>query len=67
MTIKINNEHVELSEVTLNVSEILTLRNIPLGGTAVAINNKLITRSNWDMTTVKDGDNLTVISAAFGG
>lgn len=67
MRIKINNEACELSEYELTIADLLTLRHIPLGGTAVAINNKLITREKWETTCVKDGDALTVISAAFGG
>ncbi|WP_304382355.1 sulfur carrier protein ThiS [uncultured Duncaniella sp.] len=67
MNIVINNQKVELADKIINVADLLTERNIPLGGTAVAVNNHLITRMNWNMTFIKDGDVVTIISAAFGG
>lgn len=67
MRITINNQPVELSESEITLDELMTIRNIPAGGTAVAVNNRLITRSNWFATNIKEGDCLTIISAAFGG
>lgn len=67
MKIILNDQTLNLSDSLMNIAEFLSSQSIPLGGTAVAVNNRLITRSNWELTFLKDGDVVTVISAAFGG
>lgn len=67
MTITINNQQVELSEEFINLAQLLELRNVKAGGTAVALNNKIVRHENWETTTLSEGDSLTIISAAFGG
>lgn len=67
MKITINNELLDAPAADMTVREILSWRNIPDSGTAVAVNNRLVTRVQWDAVRIKEGDDITLISAAFGG
>lgn len=67
MYIILNNEKIQLSSDDMNITEILESRHIPLNGTAVAINDRLVVRSKWENTIPDEGDRITLISAAFGG
>lgn len=67
MYITLNNETLQLPEDNMTVSDVLQWQNRPDGGTAVAINNRLVRNTLWDSTKLQDGDNMVIISAAFGG
>lgn len=67
MRIFINNNSEEISLENPTLEDLLTLKNIPASGTAVAINNKLVRHTDWQHTIVRADDSLTIISAAFGG
>lgn len=58
---------VKTPSENMTLKEILAWRNIPDAGTALALNDRLVPRAKWDDTYVAQEDNLTVISAAFGG
>ena len=40
---------------------------LPLQGVAVALNNRMIPRSQWAEQEIKEGDSLVIIKAACGG
>lgn len=40
---------------------------LPQAGIAVAINNHVVPKSQWESRPLEEGDNLTVIQAACGG
>lgn len=67
MTIIVNNESRQIDPhttlYTLLQAEGLTGK----GGVAVAINGKLAPKTNWPGTLLKDGDELMIINAAYGG
>lgn len=67
MKILINNIITALPRDNMNVAEIVEWKELPAGTTAVALNDKLVRRQNWDLTIPADGDRLTLITAAFGG
>lgn len=67
MRIRINDQPADLDATTATVADLLKSRNIPSGGTAVAINAKLVRREQWEITELKEGDNVMIISAAYGG
>lgn len=66
MKILVNNIETEVPD-NCNVSTCLEQCAIPFDGTAVAVNNSLVRHSNWSTHILKNGDSLTVISAAYGG
>ena len=65
MKIKINNKETEVNATTL--SELAAELSLPQKGVAVAVNNRMVTRANWNQTEVKEGDNIVVIKAVCGG
>ena len=66
MKILLNNEEF-IVDKEISLSEFLLSHNIESKGVAVAINNKVVTKSLWDKTYLNDNDKITVIAAAFGG
>lgn len=67
MTIRLNNELITTPAEEMSVQALLEWRNIPLQGTAVALNDKLVRRGEWERILLKENDNVVIISAAFGG
>lgn len=66
MVIKVNDKPVEVSDGT-NVELLLQQLGVAPRGTAVAINDKIAKRDNWVSTQIEPGDNVLIISAAYGG
>lgn len=66
MTINVNNQEMNVSENSSLVTLLDTLK-ISKKGIAVAINNIVITKSQWDQTLLSDLDQITVIQATQGG
>lgn len=67
MTIFYNNEPLKLPSDNFTLEELAELKQIPQQGVAIALNDRLIKREKWSVTNLKDMDNVTVITAAFGG
>lgn len=67
MKIIFNNEITELPSDFTSVSELLLIKGIKPQGTAVAINDRIVKKNDWETTYFNDLDRVTVISAAFGG
>ncbi len=65
MKIKFNGE--ELETTSLNISDFLVEKNINVIGIAIALNNKVVSRKLWNEVALNEGDDLIVISAAYGG
>ncbi|RDV16987.1 sulfur carrier protein ThiS [Pontibacter diazotrophicus] len=67
MTIFLNNQAKELSEPS-SVSALLQLLALEhMRGIAVAINDQVVPRSNWDSYQLQENDRLTLIRATQGG
>lgn len=66
MKISLNGYIIDLPE-NMTVEDLIKWKEIPSQGTAVALNNKLIKQSNWSITELKEKDQVTIISAAYGG
>lgn len=67
MKIFINNQLIELPTGEMTVGELMEWRNIPSGGTAITLNDRIVRKSDRESTRLSDGDRIVVISAAFGG
>lgn len=65
MNIKINNKETEVNATTL--SELAAELSLPEKGVAVAVNNRMVTRTDWNHTAIHEGDNIVVIKAVCGG
>ena len=65
MNIKINNKETEVKATSQQ--ELATEISLPEKGVAVAVNNRMVTRADWNHTAINDGDNIVVIKAVCGG
>lgn len=65
MNIKINNKETEVKAASLQ--ELATELSLPEKGVAVAVNNRMVTRADWNQTAINEGDNIVVIKAVCGG
>lgn len=65
MNIKINNKETEVKATSLQ--ELATEIALPEKGVAVAVNNRMVTRADWNQTAINEGDNIVVIKAVCGG
>lgn len=65
MTIQINNTPTETSAATLQALAIKL--NLPEKGVAVAVNNTMIPRTDWESHTLEEGAQVVIIKAACGG
>lgn len=65
MKILINN--VQTDTVSADVQSLAKELALPERGVALAVNNKIVPRTDWTETALNEGDNVTIIKAAFGG
>lgn len=68
MELKINNQTKQFATDSLTVQALLDLE-IPLkqNGIALAINNTIIPKSDWNSHLIKETDDILIISATQGG
>ena len=66
MQVYLNQKETEVPEGT-TVKGLLDRQQIAAEGTAIAIDNKLVPKSEWSNRTLADGDKITLIRATFGG
>ena len=68
MELKINNQTKQFATDSLTVQALLDLE-IPIkqNGIAVAINNTVIPKSNWNFHPIQETDDILIISATQGG
>lgn len=66
MEVFINHSPVE-TEFSTSLADLLMQEGIAADGIAVAINNKVVPRSEWAATRLQTGAKITVIRAVCGG
>jgi len=66
MEIFINRKPVETGAAT-TLAEVLRQQGIPTEGVAVAVDNRVVARSEWAAMQLKEGLKITVIRAVCGG
>ncbi|MFV8376310.1 sulfur carrier protein ThiS [Flavobacterium sp. LB1P71] len=68
MELKINNKTKQFTTDSLTVQTLLDLE-IPIkqNGIAIAINNTVIPKSNWNSHPIQETDDILIISATQGG
>ena len=60
-----NNTPTETSAATLQA--LATELNLPEKGVAIAVNNTMIPRTDWESHTLEEGAQVVIIKAACGG
>lgn len=65
MKIRVNNKEVESEACNLHIlSQEL---NFPKTGIALAVNNRMIPRAQWESYALNENDDLIIIKAVCGG
>ena len=65
MKVFVNDKEVETGAT--NLSQLSQELNLPAAGIAVAVNNRMIPRTEWDPHPLAEGDKVIVIKAVCGG
>lgn len=65
MKISINNKETETGAATL--LQLAAELNLPDKGVAVAVNNRMIPRTEWEVFTLEEGASVVIVRAACGG
>lgn len=65
MKLKVNDKEVETGAATLSL--FIQEQNFPTTGIAVAVNNRMVPRTEWDSFALNEGDNILIIKAVCGG
>lgn len=50
-----------------NLAQLAAELDLPQKGVAVAVNNRMIPRTDWEATALAENDNVVIIKAACGG
>lgn len=66
MKVKINNEELDFTSST-SVNDYIHSLSLPSSGLAIAINNVLVPRNQWETTQFQENDQVIIIQAAYGG
>ncbi|WP_075602680.1 sulfur carrier protein ThiS [Saccharicrinis aurantiacus] len=66
MVIFINDEKNNVSDGAL-LSDVITTLNLQTKGLAIAVNNAIVQQQNWQSTSLKENDEVLIISATKGG
>ena len=66
MKIQVNNKEVEISQES-TLAQLTEQLQLPAQGVAIAVNNKMIPRTEWETFVLHENDRLVIIKAACGG
>ena len=66
MEVFINHKPIGV-DTPMSLAELLAREGIPAEGVAMAVNNRVVPRSEWAATPVEEGMKITVIRAVCGG
>jgi sulfur carrier protein len=66
MNVKINGVATEVADGA-SVAEVAAANGVGATGSAIAVNDKLVRRTDWEQTMLADGDDVVIIKAAYGG
>ena len=67
MKILLNGTETEIEENILTITDLLMSLNIPTIGTAVALNYKVIKKSEHQTTHISENDAVEIVRAVAGG
>lgn len=67
MTVLVNNEPRPLDSGTMLQNLLQKLGMEDQHGFAVAVNNEVIPKTNWDTHSLQENDNILIITATQGG
>jgi sulfur carrier protein len=65
MKLKVNEKEVETGATHLSL--FFQEQDFPTTGIAVAVNQRMVPRAEWDSYVLNEGDNILIIKAVCGG
>ena len=65
MRLRVNDKEVETG--ASNLSLFSQEQNLQTTGIAIAVNNRMVPRREWDSYTLHEGDSILIIKAVCGG
>ena len=65
MKLKVNDKEVKTGATHL--SQFSQEQNLPATGIAIAVNNRMVPRAEWNSYVLNEGDNILIIKAVCGG
>ena len=66
MNILLNEEPIEIIDSS-TILDLVTVRDLPVSGIAVAVNSQIVKRELWETSMLREADRVTIIIATFGG
>lgn len=66
ITIKVNEKQHQFKE-SISLQDVLERLKVTQNGIAVAINQNIISKTDWDITQLSNNDNILIITATQGG
>lgn len=66
MKVQVNNKEVELNPDSTLV-QLTAQLELTVSGIAIAVNNRMIPRTEWERFSLHENDNVVIIKAACGG
>ena len=66
ITIQVNDQQQIFSE-NLTIHQLIEQLNIQTSGIAVAVNNNVVSKSNWEQHEVMNQDTILIIKSTQGG
>ena len=63
MKVQVNNKEVEITPDS-TLTQLTAQLELPVQGIAIAVNNKMIPRTEWEGFILHENDNLVIIKAA---
>ena len=66
MHLVVNQQKIEVDDKS-NIEQLLLRLDKPLQGTAIAVNQKVISRHQWTVHTLSEGDQISLFQAIAGG
>ncbi|WP_074406985.1 MULTISPECIES: sulfur carrier protein ThiS [Aquimarina] len=66
MTINVNNQSQSISKNS-SIKKLLEQLDILPNGIAIAINNEVISKEEWEQTMIENDDDIVIIKATQGG
>ncbi len=66
ITVNVNNQNYSFEE-PVSLGELLRKLEISASGIAVAVNNRVVARSNWQEFLLEEGCKVLVVQASQGG
>lgn len=66
MKVQVNNKETELQSQS-SIKQMTLSMELPSAGVAIAVNNKMVPRMEWDQFILNENDQIVIIKAACGG